>query len=46
MAAGKVWAAQGLGYKMQLNGVMVASSRPALWGYPQQSNDLIAAVGG
>lgn len=34
-----------IGHKFQLNGVMVATSEPALWGYPQQAGDLMQAVG-
>ncbi|PRW60464.1 expressed protein isoform A [Chlorella sorokiniana] len=34
-----------VGHKFQLNGVMVATSEPALWGYPQQAGDLMQAVG-
>lgn len=34
-----------LGNKFQLNGVMVATSEPALWGYPQQAGDLMEAAG-
>lgn len=34
-----------VGHKFQLNGVMVATSEPALWGYPQQAGDLMSAVG-
>lgn len=46
LVAGKAWAADGLGSKFQLSGVMVTSSQPALWANPQQADALLEAVGG
>jgi hypothetical protein len=31
----------GVGHKVQLSGVMVAGSQPALWAYPGQAGDLM-----
>ncbi|KAL4855511.1 hypothetical protein ACK3TF_003849 [Chlorella vulgaris] len=35
---GRPW---GVGYKVQLSGIMVASSQPALWAYPAQAGDMM-----
>lgn len=45
LAAGKAWAAGGLGGKFQLSGVMVTAAQPALWAHPQQADALLDAVG-
>ncbi|KAI3430755.1 hypothetical protein D9Q98_009167 [Chlorella vulgaris] len=35
---GRPW---GVGFKVQLSGIMVASSQPALWAYPAQAGDMM-----
>lgn len=44
-AAAKLGPAFTVGPKFKLSGVMVATSQPALWGFPEQAGQLEAGLG-